>query len=442
MNTPIFDFVQNYSASNIIRLHMPGHKGKPVIGTEPFDVTEIKGADSLYEASGIIAESEANASHLFGSGKTVYSTEGSSQCIKAMLFLAMQAGGSKTVVAGRNVHKSFVHAAALLDLDIVWIWPDEGTDSICSCIVSDEKLDNVLSGLSEPPAAVYITSPDYLGGGSNISGLASVCHRHGTILAVDNAHGAYLHFLPKPEHPMDLGADICCDSAHKTLPVLTGGAYLHISKYCHKLLSLDVKAAMGMFGSTSPSYLILSSLDAANDYMSKSFSVQLAQTVETLSSVKAVLSAHGWEVVNSDPLKLTVRADNCVELAERLRAFGVECEYADPDYLVLMATPQNSDEEFEILAAAMCNLEAKKPVARVLPVIKTERVMSIREAVFANQETVSVDEADGRVCASPVVSCPPAIPVVVSGELITREAISVFKYYGIETIMVIKKERQ
>ena len=224
MNTPIVDFVRDYEKKNMMRMHMPGHKGVNILGCESMDITEIQGADSLYEAEGIIAESEANATELFGTAKTLYSTEGSSQCIRAMMYLAVNASRKEKkpfVLAARNVHKAFLYAAALVDFDVKWLWPEE-MHSLCSCKVTPEMVEKELSSQEELPAAVYLTSPDYLGGCADIQGIAKVCHKYGTILAVDNAHGAYLHFLERAVHPIDLGADICCDSAHKTLPVLTG----------------------------------------------------------------------------------------------------------------------------------------------------------------------------------------------------------------------------
>ena len=171
MNTPIADFVRRYAASDAVRFHMPGHKGRPFLGCEPWDITEIAGADALYEAEGIIAESEKNAGALFGSRRTCYATEGASQCIRAMLYLAVTAGKSRTVVAARNIHRAFISAAALLDLEVVWLWPEESR-SLCGCPISEKNLEQTLSDLPEPPAAVYLTSPDYLGGMADLSALA------------------------------------------------------------------------------------------------------------------------------------------------------------------------------------------------------------------------------------------------------------------------------
>ena len=438
MNTPVADFVQRYAKAGTARLHMPGHKGRCFLGCEPWDITEIHGADALYEAEGILAESEQNAAALFGSQRTCYSTEGSSQCIRAMLYLAVAASGSHTVVAARNVHRAFVSAAALLDLEIRWLWPEESR-SLCGCPISPAQLEKTLHSLPEPPAAVYLTSPDYLGGMAQIPALAQVCHQHGTLLLVDNAHGAYLRFLQPSLHPLDLGADLCCDSAHKTLPVLTGGAYLHLSPTAPAQLGPLAKSALGLFGSTSPSYLTLASLDLCNRYLAEGYPQRLAEAVERLAELRERLTAAGWRVEPSDPLRVTVAAPRGVtgqELAGQLRRQGVECEYADRDFLVLMATPENTPEELAQAAAALgqCPGEANPPQ---LPLARGERACSIRQAAFAPRETVDAAHSLGRVCGLPTVGCPPAIPIAVSGERITPEALALFAYYGIEQVEVL-----
>ncbi len=438
MNTPVADFVQRYAKAGTARLHMPGHKGRCFLGCEPWDITEIHGADALYEAEGILAESEQNAAALFGSQRTCYSTEGSSQCIRAMLYLAVAASGSHTVVAARNVHRAFVSAAALLDLEIRWLWPEESR-SLCGCPISPAQLEETLHSLPEPPAAVYLTSPDYLGGMAQIPALAQVCHQHGTLLLVDNAHGAYLRFLQPSLHPLDLGADLCCDSAHKTLPVLTGGAYLHLSPTAPAQLAPLAKSALGLFGSTSPSYLTLASLDLCNRYLAEGYPQRLAEAVERLAELREKLTAAGWRVEPSDPLRVTVAAPRGVtgqELAGQLRRQGAECEYADRDFLVLMATPENTPEELAQAAAALgqCPGEANPPQ---LPLARGERACSIRQAAFAPRETVDAAHSLGRVCGLPTVGCPPAIPIAVSGERITPEALALFAYYGIEQVEVL-----
>ena len=443
MDTPILDFLRRYDAEKTVRFHMPGHKGHGPVGVENWDITEVQGADALYEADGIIAQSEANASALFGSGRTLYSTEGSSHCIRAMLYLAVtnrRGGASPVIVAARNVHKSFVYAAALLDLEIIWLWPEESA-SLCGCPVSSEQLEQTLASLNAPPAAVYLTSPDYLGGMADIAALSAVCHRYDTLLAVDNAHGAYLKFLQPSLHPLDLGADLCCDSAHKTLPVLTGGAYLHVGKNVPPVFAEHAKAAMALFGSTSPSYLTLASLDACNAWLAEECSVRLAETTAQIRQLKAALTATGWEVIPSDPLRLTLRGAEGVsgfDLARRLREQGMECEYADDTYLVLMLSPGNRAEELDRLLQVLGKNQASRRQQTMLPLARGERAVSIRQALFAPHEIVAVDEALGRICGTPMVSCPPAIPIVVSGERIGREAMELFHHYDVKQVDVLK----
>ena len=275
MNTPVYDFARRYADSDAIRAHMPGHKGRGLLGCEPLDLTEIAGADELYAPAGIIAESEANASALFGC-RTLYSAEGSSLCIRAMLYLAMRRALAQcrkpVIAAARNAHRSFLTAAALLDLDVIWLPPDPqqsylesgGAGAWERCLDAPVK-----------PCALYLTSPDYLGNIADIRAAAAFCHAHDMLLLVDNAHGAYLHFLPESLHPAALGADLCCDSAHKTLPVLTGGAYLHIHEDVPEICSRYAKNAMALFGSTSPSWLILASLDLCNAYLCDEYIPQL-----------------------------------------------------------------------------------------------------------------------------------------------------------------------
>ena len=442
MDTPIAEFVERYAAQGTARFHMPGHKGMPVLGCERLDITEIAGADALYEADGIIAQSEANAASLFGSQRTFYSTEGSSQCLKAMLYLALTgrpAGTPPVIVAARNVHRAFVHAAALLDFETVWLWPEE-RNSLCACPVSPRQLEETLIALPTPPAAVYITSPDYLGGMADIAALAQVCHRRGTVLLVDNAHGAYLHFLKPAMHPLDLGADLCCDSAHKTLPVLTGGAYLHVGKRAPQAFAENGKAALALFGSTSPSYLTLTSLDLCNRYLAGGYGGRLADTAARMEALRGTLRAAGWQTERSDPLRLTLRAPAGItgmELAQRLRQGGVECEFADPEFLVLMATPENSLKEFSRVAAVLGENRAPAETAPPLPLARGERVMSIRQALFAPHKRIPAGESLGKVCGVPTVACPPAIPIAVSGARIGPEAVVLVAHYGVQEVDVL-----
>ena len=443
MNTPIHDFIKNYIESGTARLHVPGHKGAGPTGFEPWDITEIAGADELYGACGIIAESERNAAGLFGSGATFYSCEGSSLCIRAMLYLALSnrapSKSRPVALAARNAHKAFLYAAALCDFDVEWLWPEGNGASVCACPVTPEALDKRLDGMGETPFCVYVTSPDYLGGVQDIAGLAAVCHARGVPLIVDNAHGAYLKFLPESMHPIDLGADMCCDSAHKTLPVLTGGAYLHVSKAADARYIEGARDALSLFGSTSPSYLILRSLDLCNARLSSDWPARLREAAGRVAAIKARLSARGFDVLPGEPMKLAIRGDG-PRLAGALRSGGVECEYADNGHVVMMFSPDNADGDYDRIDRA---LKAPVPVdhAPICTPAMPARAMTIREAVFSASEVVPAREALGRVCASPTVACPPAIPIVASGEVIDRAAVRALIENGIDRVRVVRDRK-
>ena len=446
MNTPICDFVAEYSRRNMIRGHMPGHKGVPVLGMEPMDITEIQGADSLYEADGIIRESEENASLLFGC-PTFYSTEGSTQCIKAMVYLALQfakrQGKKPLIAAGRNAHKAFVTAAALMDADVEWIFPKKN-ESYLSCCPTAEETDAFLG--AHHPCALYLTSPDYLGHMADIQGITKVCKKHGVLLLVDNAHGAYLRFLEPSLHPMDLGADLCCDSAHKTLPVLTGGAYLHLSDDMAKVFPrAQVKKAMSLFGSTSPSYLILQSLDKANELLANDLPERIRDAADSQSLFNGYFTEEaGHTLAGNEPLKITVKCKPSgytgTELADILRKENVECEFCDPDYLVLMRSVMGDFWRAMPWERVLLMLKKKPPIPDAPPMFsKPEKVLRIREALMAPSEMIPAEKSLGRVLAGVTVGCPPAVPIVVSGERIDENALRCFAYYGISHVDVVKE---
>lgn len=547
ISTPICDFVNEYVDSAPLRLHMPGHKGKAASGNaageneidcglaavaaENLDITEIDGADVLYHAKGIIKESEENAARIFGTARTIYSTEGSSLCIRAMLYLLqlyvdshehmnyshrqyhdtdntdvreninadtgksekanpeeasqdachedempegavecisrkssrMGMGRTAVIAAGRNAHKTFITCAGLLDIDVRWMYSHE--NSLVSCKLSPQDVEEFIE--KEHPDAVYITSPDYLGNISDIAGISEVCHKRGCLLIVDNAHGAYLRFISHQDiddsvstckkttiynklstkilsmHPIDLGADMCCDSAHKTLPVLTGGAYLHIADRAPELFKREAERAMSMFATTSPSYVIMHSLDRANYIMCSDYTFQIRKTADALSKLKKKLAEAGWELAGDEPLKLCLCPKaygyTGAMIAEILRENGIYIEFYDPDYAVMMFTPSISEEDFAKLETVLSGIEKKSAIKEMPPSpVSGIPAINIKEALFSQCEEISIDKAEGRILAEPGVTCPPAVPIAICGEIIDRNVIECFRYYGINSVKVVE----
>ena len=441
MTTPIYDFVKSYSESKTARFHMPGHKGEGLLGCEAYDITEIKGADVLYSADGIINESENNLSSLYGTAHSFYSTEGSTLGIKAMLMLVSEGCGNERplILAGRNAHSSFIRAAALLDIDVVWLQHNE-QEHLCECRVTARDIQLAVYNAGRIPSAVYVTSPDYLGNTLDIASLAKYCRKIKVPLIVDNAHGAYLKFLPEDRHPITLGAAMCVDSAHKTLPILTGGAYLHISKSYAKFVD-KARAALSLFASTSPSYLTLSSLDLCNERLASGYSDKISAFAKTTAELKDKIIALGYELHGNEPFKITLRVG--AELVSHLRDNGIEPEYSDSEYTVLMLTPENSDSDLELLINALKSYGGEKKIAEptYCPPIQHESPMTVRQAIFSKNKLISVKSSVGRICAAPSVFCPPAVPIVMSGERITKEDVKLFKRYGIDKVSVVVEEK-
>ena len=516
---PLKKFIERYKAEKNIRLHMPGHKGAFDYGD---DITEIKGADSLYEASGIIADSESKTAELFGAASSFYSTEGSSQVIKAMCFLAAQRfrnlnsnlnsdqnssvsideeGTGKlkdnvdgavqrpTILATRNAHKSFIYASMLLGFNIKWM-VDGDEFSLCKCYVTPERLEEYLEKTEAADmAAVYVTSPDYLGNILDIKGLAEVAHKYGLPLLVDNAHGSYLKFMKKDVHPVSLGADLVADSAHKTLPVMTGGAYLHVSKNSFFLdaskdditeeggqeealldeaLKKEIRKALLMFGSTSPSYVIMESLDEA---LGRIDIDKYRKTQDRVDALKHELTKIGYNISGlgsemSEPLKIVVdlRSSDLsgMQLSNMLREQGIECEYADPDFLVTMWSPYNEyPADFDGFKNAMMkiwdsvgleNIEndmvdseetiSQKTTSKdsILTQFSLPKVMyQPYELMYCVHRLEKVGPGlVGEVAADTVVSCPPAVSPIVAGEVIDENIVKVLEYYGIEKVEVLR----
>ncbi|MGN1118795.1 MAG: amino acid decarboxylase [Oscillospiraceae bacterium] len=430
MNTPISDFLEKYTKENKLRLHMPGHKGAEF----PHDITEIFGADSLYESDetgGIIAQSEALAARIFGAEKTLYSCGGSTLAIQTGLAL-LKARGVKTVAASRYSHRSFVSAAALLGLDIKWLYPEE---YLSADVTYDAES---LRGAD----ALFVTNVDYYGGTWRFV-------KPNIPVLIDNAHGAYLKFVDKRQfgtdylHPMELGFPLMsAESAHKTLPVLTGGAYLH---FAAGMDSSRAKEMMAMFGSTSPSYLVLESLDKLNSYIADDFKV-VNRACECVKQLKTKLFVAGIPMAKSDPLRVTIEARKWgytgFDYAAALRSSGVECEMADENRVVLLFSSATTLKDVERAELAVLFVPKRPEMPQmVYPVIKPTADMPVREAMFKPQKTVAVENAGGMVCAGLKAPCPPGIPLVMPGEIIDHNVVDALKLYGVKEVPVIDRSK-
>ena len=454
LQAPLVQAMLQHADKEQASFHTPGHKGHSsaleTLQRLSLDLTELPDIGSLYDGGDVIEQAEELAANAFGAARTLFSSGGCTLCIQTMLLLGVGAGGR--VLMARNSHRSAVNAAALLGLEPVWLWPKTTSPNRVEPIAPDDIYKKLREEINIQ--AVYVTSPDYYGNLCDIQGIAAVCKGAGIPLLVDNAHGSHLGAFSR--HPLQLGASMTADSAHKTLPVLTGGAYLHIAKDDKQTTSASAaKAAMALFGSTSPSFPVLASLDAARDWWQQEGKSAYRNTAERVNHIHSVIERSGTMKVGfsyispefRDPARLTIDSGNGtgLALAAYFRNCGCEPEYADSQYVVLIPTPFNTEEEWVRLKTAICNYrpfcqEANPPaVFSAMPGSRApEKVLLPREALLCKSREVSIEDAVGQVAARSVCPCPPGVAVVVPGERIDVFTAKWLKDCGFERILVIE----
>ena len=474
ITTPIWDYVKDYNNRDAVRAHMPGHKGRGFLGVEGFDITEINEELCLYEDNeGIVRESLSNARKVFDSGRTFYSAEGSSLGIKAMLYACFMRKvdvKNKYILAGRNIHHSFVDGCAMLGIDVYFMEPSGRVDSefidscICECNLSGQDvmhaLKEVVKKEGDYPIGIYLTSPDYLGNILDIGEISRAIEEYNSDIPilVDNAHGAYLAFLEEDKHPIHNGAWMCADSAHKTLSALTGAAYVHLSKERYQEFEDFIFKGLQGFGSTSPSFLVSASLDCLNHELATDYRDKLKKTVDEIKIIKKKLREMEFFVKESEPLKITVLTNKKgFYLKEELARDDIYVEYADEDYLVMMLSVENSSDDFQRILKAFRRISIQCKCDSCFGdnsvgensvgknnfgensnnknVSISERIY-IRRNYFCDSEEVDVLESLGRISAECSASCPPAVPVILLGEKISEEMICRLKKYKVEKIRV------
>ena len=356
-----------------------------------------------------------------------------------MLKLALTQGDK--VIMGRNSHVSATNAAALIGFEPIWVYPrseDNGR------LPGRVHVDDIRESLEQNHdiKAVYITSPDYYGMICDVATISKLCREYGVPLLVDNAHGAHLTLLGG-DHPIKLGAAMCTDSAHKTLPTLTGSAFLHIAD---ERYTKDAKSVMSVFGSTSPSYLMMASMDLCVDYMMRKGRREYSRLGQRIYDLKKLARENGFAVPDGlcDPIRFTISAWDLgytgQDLGDYLTEFKIIPEYIGGSYVVMVPTPNNTKRDFDRLESAILNIYDAAPIEDIpiKKLCKPEKIMTIRDAFLRKSEIVRVCDAVGMVAAESKSPCPPGIPIVVAGEVIDERLVEVLIEYGVLTIKVVK----
>lgn len=446
MSKILFDSLQKYKNLKRSSFHTPGHKGKAIKNADFFslDYTELPFTDSLYECRGIIKQAEDNLSNLYGSKSSVFSCGGNTLCMQAMIRLCAPNGGK--ILCDRVAHRAAVSAFALLGIDAVWLEREIDMNTGLAKRISAQDVEKNLKEDYEIKA-VYITSPDYYGILQDIKSISEVCKKYNIPLIVDNAHGSHLKFLGAGLHPLEQGATMSADSAHKTLPVLTGGAWLHINdeKFCP-----EAKNAMALFGSTSPSYSVMASMDVCADWLAKRGEEEYKNLANSVAEARKIAESSGIYIPDesvSDPCRITLGVWKIGLTGEEFRdflyKFKIEPEFCDENYAVLIPSPFNTQIDWIRLKTA---LKKAKQIAKKERKIKSRilnlprKSLDIRKAVMSSRKLMEVKEAIGKVAAEIACPCPPGVPIVMPGEVIGKEEIDALINYGVFKINVVESD--
>ena len=434
----VYGHLREHQKKGLSPFHTPGHKNSGCFPPEllQLDLTELPDTDALYEAEGILLRAEEKLASLFGAKRSLISSGGCTLAIQTMLCIASQRG--RKMLFGRNIHRSAINACALLGIEPLWLMPKSESGHFTGRVTPGD----VESALREHGdiSACYLTSPDYYGELSDIRTISSICRRYGVLLLVDNAHGSHLAFLSENLHPLHLGADMTACSLHKTLPVLTGGAVLNIGSH---ELAKDAKDAMVLFGSTSPSYPIMASIDWCRDWLENSGAEKYKALEERVMKIKQLASKQGLLQPKGqcDPLRVCINTACAGIEGSRQTAFfhrfGIEPEFCDGQNAVMICTPFNTERDFMRLEQAISSLSYTCDPPETEEASLPEMCMSPRDALLSNQETVPLSKASGRISAGSACPCPPGIPLVMPGEVITEELAGKLHKSGFDSIRCV-----
>ncbi|MEJ9232017.1 aminotransferase class I/II-fold pyridoxal phosphate-dependent enzyme [Peribacillus butanolivorans] len=448
LQTPLFDAMSAFNKKNPISLHVPGHKNGRVFSNKGqavynsllgIDATELSGLDDLHAPEGAILRSEELLADLYGVQKSYFLVNGSTVGNLAMILATCREGDK--VLVQRNCHKSILHGLMLANVQPIFLQPIFYEEWGVAGGVRMELLEEALEVHSDVKA-IIVTYPNYYGLGEDLSEMVKLAHQRGIPVLVDEAHGAHFQLGgPFPRTAILAGADAVVHSAHKTLPAMTMGSYLHINT---TLLDIDqVSFYLKMLQSSSPSYPIMGSLDLARSYLA-SFTLEdqnclikrISDFRRELASLQSVRVLEAPTGTSADPLKVVIQSTEGLsgfELQQLCEAEGIYSELADP-YNLLMILPllkKNDYFPFHEIVQKIKNVTEEKTGRREgnqavsWQAENSMTSLALPYSVMGQRKSrhVVLSQAVGEVSAEMVIPYPPGIPLIMSGEMITSKHI-------------------
>lgn len=432
--------------SDVYPFHMPGHK-RQLSGFFPYelDITEIEGFDNLHHAKGLLFEAQQYAAQMYQSRKAYYLVNGSTCGILAAISAATTKGGR--VLVARNCHKAVYNAIYLRGLKAEYVYPVATHYGIQGQIQAAD----VERKLVEKPdiQAIVITSPTYDGLVSDVRAIADLAHAHGIPLIVDEAHGAHFGLDEAfPDNATVLGADAVIMSVHKTLPAPTQTAILHL---CSDRINVTkMEKFLGIYETSSPSYVLMAGIEESLRLADEAKGVQMKEYVRRLQIFREKMRRltilrvpdradfTGEEAYAYDIGKLLLVTNGAISgkaLQELLlKKYGLQMEMSSGNYVLAMTSFMDTEEGLERLADALLEIDATLTVTDQREMFSPEKIyrqpkkaMEIDEVQDGESTSVAFSKAEGRICADYIYLYPPGIPVIVPGEVLDQQTLTVIE---------------
>ncbi|WP_461812531.1 aminotransferase class I/II-fold pyridoxal phosphate-dependent enzyme [Faecalimonas sp.] len=442
----LYEKLKMYQKSDYYGFHMPGHKRNiekfSVELPYGIDITEIEGFDDLHHATGILKLAEERAARLYQAEESHFLVNGSTVGILSAI-LGLTERGDKILVA-RNCHKSVYHAIYMNELEPIYIYPEYEKNLQINGEIKCEKIKSILEKENDIKAVV-IVSPTYDGVVSDVETISNIVHEYNIPLIVDEAHGAHFGFDHRfPKNANEKGADIVIHSVHKTLPAMTQTALIHLNG--NIINRESVRNYLHMLQSSSPSYVLMASIDYCMEMLENHKDILFGKYVEELVALRQSLKElKHLEIIRTEhfdisKIIISVKDTNITstQLSEiLLKKYQLQMEMTAGTYVLAMTTVGDTVEGFLRLKEALFEIDEGLQLDRRnlegLELPQLSLVCKSAEVLRAAQKEglsyVKWENAEGKVAGEYAYVYPPGIPFVVPGERITKEAVQYLKKY-------------